>query len=507
MFLARDIGASAPGPTDDFWYMPLSGRSAAGARVTPETSMRLSTVYKCVRVIAETVGMLPCKTYRRLDGGDKELAEQHPLAPLLSGAPNPWQTQMEWRELMQGHAVLRGNGYSRIIYDGAGRVDMFLPMHPDRTQVEAVGEGKPPRYRYTDRQGRESVLVFGEVLHLRGPSSDGYVGMNPIELHREAIGSAIAKRDYGSRYFANDARFPGWIEFSGKFADTTAKRQFRESFQAAQSGANAGKVAVLEHGMKYHELGVKNTDAEYIASSKLSEIDIAGIFRVQPHKIGILDRATWSNIEHQALEFVTDTIMPWAVRWEQALQLYLDFGDGFFPELLLDMLLRGDTKTRYEAYGKGIQDGWLTRNEARRRENLNRIEGLDKPLEPLNMAPAGSRRASQERGEPPDARQRLSAERSYLIERAAAERVARKERAALERMGAGVTADMLGDFYTGHVGFVADVMAVSREAADEYCAGSLKRLLELHAAGTLGQLLLADWTDRQVAALLRLGDH
>lgn len=508
MFLLHDIGASGRSASDDFWYMPVGTLSAAGKRVTPETAMRLSTVYKCVRVIAETVGMLPMLVYQRLADGGKERASEHPLAALLHDAPNPWQTAMQWREMMQGHATLRGAGYSRIVYSGAGRVDMLVPMHPDRVTVEVVRPDRPPRFRYQRPEGGEEVLVWGEVLYLAGMSSDGFRALSPIEMTRETLGAAMSTREYGARFFANDARAPGWIEVPGKFADETAARKFRESYQMAQTGPNKGKTPVFDRGMKYHELTVKNNEAEFVATHKLQDTDIAGIFRVPPHKIGILDQAKWANIEQQALEFVTDCIMPWAVRWEQCLLRDLEFGEGYFPELLLDMLLRGDTKSRYEAYGKGIQDGWLLRNEARAKENLNPLPGLDTPLEPMNMAPAGSRRAQQERGQPPDAQQRLGAERAFLIQQAAAARVVRKEVAALQK--ATVAADVdaaLAEMFAEHQRFVAEVMGASTAEAEAYCAAGYARALNLHLAKQLATFSVEQWTDERTAALMRLGEN
>lgn len=498
MFLQRDIGA-ARGAGDDFWYSDVTSSSAAGVRVNATSAMQLSTVYKCVRAIAETVGMLPLPVYRRLPRG-KERAADHPLAALLNDAPNPWQTSMQWRELMQGHASLLGNGFSEIIYSGSGRVDMLLPLHPQRTTVEVTDRGMP-RYRTRDDKGVERVLVFGQVLHLTGFGTDPYQGINPIEAERESIGAGISSRDYGSRYFRNGARPPMWVKMpaGAKFASEEARTNFVNQFNAAYGGGNAGRVPVMDQGMELMALSINNADAQWLESRKYSDIDICGLWRVPPHKVGILDRATWSNIEHQAQEWVTDCIYPAVRRWEQMLMRDLDFGAGYFPEHLLDAVLRADTKTRYEAYGKAIQDGWMTRNEVRERENLNALEDLDTPLQPLNMEPAGSRRADIERGIQP------GAERQDRMATAAAERVARKE-------VAGITAALrkespaaaLAEFFAGHARFVADVMAISERAALEYCESSLLEATLMHDRGVLSSLSSSDWTDRQVAALLRL---
>jgi hypothetical protein len=213
------------------------------------------------------------------------------------------------------------------------------------------------------------------------------MGISPIELARENLGTALAAQGYGARFFANDAKpTGGWIEFPGSFKDSEAKKVFRESYQQAQSGSNRGKVLVLENGMKFHEVGVTNKDAQFLELRKFQITDVARLFRVPPHMIADLDRATFSNIEQQSLEFVMHTMTPWAERWEASIQseLLLE-SDDIEIEFDFANLMRGDASSRSSYYQSGIQNGWLTRNEARIAENLNPIDGLDQPLRPLNM--------------------------------------------------------------------------------------------------------------------------
>lgn len=493
MFLAGPI-AQQRNAADDFWYAPASHAGAGGAIVTSDTAMRLSTVYKCVRAIAETRGMLPVHIYRRLARG-KERAPDHPLVDLLQKQPNPWQTAMQWAELMQGHASLLGNAYSEIVYSGAGRVDMLLPLNPQRTRVEVLPNGMP-RYRTQDAAGRERVLVFGQVFHLMGFSTDGYCGMNPVEAEREAIGSAMTARDFGSAYFGNSARPPMWIEHPGKFASKEAKEQFIASFRRAYAGHRNGTVPVMDEGLKLHALSLSPQDSQWMEARKYHDVDICGLWRVPPHKIGIYDQMKWANVEQADLEWVSGCILPWARRWEQALQMFLEFGDEYFPEILIDALLRGDTKTRYEAYGKGIQDGWLTRNEARERENLNAVDGLDDPLEPLNMAPAGSRAADSARGVQP------SGQRAAAILHASAQRVARKEGSILTRWArAGAEPQELAAAFEGHARFVAEVMAIEQDVAEAHVEQTLADAPRWAAAPTP----IADIETTQTARLMRLG--
>jgi HK97 family phage portal protein len=389
-FFDRLRGPNASGgdrsPWGDFFFEPVSARTSSGMRVSPDSALRLAAVYACVRVLSESMASLPLVIYQRRADGGKDKVTDHWLYRLLAKRPNRFQNPFEWREMLQGHLALRGNAYNQIITNAKGEVVELMPLHPDRIRLELLPSGEY-RYRFTDRFGTESILPRGEVWHLRGLSSDGLMGMSPIELARENLGMALAAQDYGARFFANDAKpTGGWIEFPGSFKDSEAKKVFRESYQQAQSGANRGKVLVLENGMKFHEVGVTNKDAQFLELRKFQITDVARLFRVPPHMIGDLDRATFSNIEQQSLEFVMHTMTPWAERWEASIEseLLLE-GDDIEVEFDFANLMRGDAASRASYYQSGIQNGWLTRNEARIAENLNPLEGLDEPLRPLNM--------------------------------------------------------------------------------------------------------------------------
>ena len=355
-------------------------------RVSPDSALRVAAVYACVRILAETMASLPLVVYQRRADGGKDKVTDHWLYRLMAKRPNRFQNPFEWREMLQGHLALRGNAYNQIITNPRGEIIELMPIHPDRVKIELLPSGEY-RYRVTDRAGTEVIMPRGDVWHLRGLSSDGLMGMSPIELARENLGMALAAQDYGARFFANDAKpTGGWIEFPGTFKDNEAKKVFRESYQQAQSGANRGKVLVLENGMKFHEVGVTNKDAQFLELRKFQITDIARLFRVPPHMIADLERATFSNIEQQSLEFVMHTMTPWAERWEASIEseLLLE-GDDIEIEFDFANLMRGDAASRSSYYQSGIQNGWLTRNEARIAENLNPIDGLDQPLRPLNM--------------------------------------------------------------------------------------------------------------------------
>ena len=255
MLLSHDI-RSEHGPGDDFWYQPI-GSVVNGVRITPDSALRVSTLYACVKVLAETIAQLPLIIYARQDDDGKERAVNHPLYNLLRRKPNRWQTGFEWREMMQGHVTIRGNAYSEIIYAPNGRVLELVPLHPDRVKVEVSQDGNSFRYIYTEKQGVERIILRSEMFHLRGLSSDGIIGLNPIEMESQSIGLALAAQDYGKRFFENDATPRGWIEVPTHFQDDETRRKFKQSWQESQTGPNRHSTAMLEKGCSITRLDLK----------------------------------------------------------------------------------------------------------------------------------------------------------------------------------------------------------------------------------------------------------
>jgi HK97 family phage portal protein len=378
--------------------------------------------------------------------------------------------------MMQSHLAMRGNGYNLIQSNASGEIVSLVPQHPDLVTVELTDAGAY-RYRIKQRDGSENVYSRAEVFHLRGLSSNGVIGMSPIELARESIGLGMAAQTFGSRFFANDARpLGGWIEYSGKFKDKDARLGFKESWQAMQGGSNRGKTAVLDDGMKFHEIGLNNRDSQFLEVRQFQVPDICRFFGVPPHMVGDLSRATFSNIEQQSIEFVTYTMTPWAERWEAAIEAELIYEDEDL-EVEFDFagLLRGDSGSRAEYYASGILNGWLTRNEARVAENLDPIDGLSKPLVPLNMAeegaaaPAGNTIPGPADDAPMDD-QAAADPRLFALATAAAERVARREtELVMKALQAHNWPAAVREVYEKHARFVADVLHVDLAVAQAYC--------------------------------------
>lgn len=390
--LQAAAGVDSRGPTSDFWFTPLGSRTASGMRVTPKDAMALTAVYSCVKVLAESFAVMPFQLFRNdLNGRTRTEDRNHWLYRLFARRPNRFQNPFEWRLMLAGHFSLRGNAFCQIGANSRGEITELLPLHPDRMAVEMVGDGSDYRYVYTDQNGKSYYYTRGEIWHLRGLSDDGIMGMSPIDVARESIGEALAMQSYSSRFFGNDARPPGWIENPHKWKDDETKRKWRDSWQKLHSGPNRGKVAVLEGGMKYHELGLKNTDTQFIEGRSLKVADIARIFRVPLHMIGDLTRSTNNNIEHQGIEFWTGVMLPNTEAWEASIEYQLlgqglpGADDSLEPEFNMDRMMRGDSAARSAYYASRTQWGSMTPNQVREREGDQPLPWLDYTMRPVNM--------------------------------------------------------------------------------------------------------------------------
>lgn len=359
--------------------------------VTAEDALKVGAVYACVRVIAETVATLPCILYKRLPGGGKERATDHPLYQVLHDKPNDWQDSTQFFEMATGHVVLRGNAY--IYFEVGAKGVQLIPLHPARVMVQTAKSGRYKYYKYFDGE-KYYELKPDSVLHVFGLSSDGYRGLSPIDLAMKTVNLASRQEGYADKMFVNSAMPSGVLKHPGELGDVAYKRLKTEFDKNYAGTSNAGKTMLLEEGMEWQQLGLTNEQAQFIQGREFSKSDIAMWFRVPPHKIGDLRRATFSNIEHQALEFVTDTIRPWLVRWEKAMMNILftpEERKEYVIEFLADAILRGDIKTRYEAYAIGRNNSFLNADEIRERENMNPIpDGKGKIyIQQVNTAPVG----------------------------------------------------------------------------------------------------------------------
>ena len=359
------------GSTYSFFF----GGTASGKTVNERTAMQTTAVYACVRILAETIASLPLNIYRSTGNG-KEKAIDHQLYYLLHDEPNPEMTSFVFRETLMSHLLLWGNAYAQIIRDGRGKVLALYPLLPDRMTVDRTTEGQL-YFEYRKDTGYV-ILRPEDILHIPGLGFDGLVGYSPIAMAKNAIGMAIATEEYGGKFFANGASPGGVLEHPGVVKDPA---RIRESWNAVYQGSsNAHRIAVLEEGMKFQSIGIPPEQAQFLETRKFQTEEICRIFRVPPHLVANLDKATFSNIEHQSISFVVHTIRPWLVRLEQGMNKALltpSEKGQYFVGFVVDGLLRGDYASRMQGYAIGIQNGFLSPNDVRTLENMNTIEHGD----------------------------------------------------------------------------------------------------------------------------------
>jgi HK97 family phage portal protein len=346
--------------------------SNSGITVNEETALKISTVYACVKVISETVASLPLNLLKEESNGDSSKAKQHPLHGVLHDTPNTEMSSFTFRELMMTNLLLWGNAYALIKRDKDGHTTELHPLKSKNMAVERNTNGSIV-YKYTTDTVTKTYTAR-QVLHIPAFSFDGIVGVSPITYAREAMGLALATEEFGARWFGNGARPGGILEHPGVVKDP---ERLRESWNKVYQGIkNSHKVAVLEEGMKYHQIGMSPEDSQFLQTRQFQISEICRIFRVPPHMVGDLTRSTFSNIEHQSIDFVVHTIRPWLVRWEQAIQRSL-LGDTertiYFAKFKVDGLLRGDFNSRMQGYATARQNGWMSANEIRDLEDMNKI--------------------------------------------------------------------------------------------------------------------------------------
>ncbi len=357
----------------------VGGAASSGVTVNQSTALQYSALWAAVRVISETVASLPFQVHRETEEG-KDKATSHPVYDLLQSQPNPSMTAIVFREIMTGHLLTWGNAYCRITRNNAGQVQALFPMLPESVSVFAKGN----RLFYLHKiDGKEFQLSSADVLHLVGFGYDGCKGYSPIAYQKNSIGMGIAAEQYGAEFFGNGAVFSGAIKHPATLS-TDAHDRLAKSIKDKKKHS----TLILEEGMDFKEMSIPPEDAQFIETRKFQATDIARLYRLPPHKIQILDNATFSNIEHQSIEFVTDAIRPYLIRWEQEGNRKLftrSERQSLFLKHNIEGILRGDTKSRYDSYAIGRNWGWLSVNDIRELEDMNRVEGGDVYLQPLNM--------------------------------------------------------------------------------------------------------------------------
>ena len=412
LFKSRDKPQNRTPGSSFAFYM---GGSSSGKFVNERSAMQMTAVYACVRILSEAIAGLPLHLYRYKEDGGKEKAIDHPLYLLLHDEPNSEMSSFVFRETLMTHLLLYGNAYAQIIRNGKGEIIGLYPLMANKMTVNRDEKGQL-YYQYTRSQdeahtskGETVVLMPSDVLHIPGLGFDGLVGYSPIAMAKNAIGLAIATEEYGSKFFANGAQPSGVLEHPGTIKDP---QRVRDSWMSQFGGSgNSNKIAVLEEGLKYTPISISPEQAQFLETRKFQINEIARIFRVPPHMVGDLEKSSFSNIEQQSLEFVKYTLDPWVVRWEQSIQRTLftpEEKKTYFVKFNVEGLLRGDYASRMNGYATARQNGWMSANDIRELENLDRIpaeDGGDLYLVNGNLCPlsmAGAAYNSQGKEENPD---------------------------------------------------------------------------------------------------------
>ena len=358
--------------------------TAAGEDVDERSALAFAAVYAAVRVLAETIASIPVMVYKRLPGGGKEPAPDHPAYRVLHDEANEETSAVIWRETLQGHLGTYGNAYAEIQRTRRGSIAALWQLAPDR--VTPKRENKKLFYEYTSPEGGRQTLPPERVFHVPGLGFDGLVGYSPIGLMRESIGLGLGAQRFASETFANDGRPSGTLEHPGTLSDPAQERWKKAADKRAAHGGRH-KLLILEEGMKFAATGMKPEDVQMILTRRFQVEDVARAYRIAPHLLQDLTHGTFSNIEELGREFITFTMLPWFRRWEAEFNRKVIRDPKYFAEFNIEGFLRGDVQKRYAAYAIGRQWGFLSANDIRQRENWNPIEGGDVYLSPLNMVP------------------------------------------------------------------------------------------------------------------------
>lgn len=363
-----------------------------------KNALKEATVFACIRILADAVGKLPIKTYRNQDG--KQSATDHYLSPLLKLRPNPWMSSRDFFKCLEVQRNIHGNSYSwmeiETIGRNAGKITGLYPLDSDSVEIWIDDVGLLPGrgklwYIYTDKKGTKYRIQPDEMLHFKGLSLDGIVGLTPLKQLRNTIENAGAASQYLNNSFKTGLQTKGIIHYVGDLSPE-AQKTFREKFESMASGLkNANRVSLLPIGYQFQPLSLTMADAQFLQNTQLTIKQIAAAFGVKNHQLNDLDRATHTNISEQQREFYIDTLMDILTGYEQELTYKLftqkELDEGYYVKFNVNAILRADPKTRYEGYRIAIQSGFLTPNEVRALEELEAKEGGDRLLINGNMMP------------------------------------------------------------------------------------------------------------------------
>lgn len=378
-------------PADDRWFGVGGHRSEINVNVTVKRARQVPVIRSCLKLLADSVAGLEFGVLHRRGDGKVARAATHPIARLLAN-PNDRFTSFDFLYSMVDDLCAHGDFYALMQFTAAGVTQSLHRLEPDRVIVEETIDGTK-RFKFVDRLGTEHIYLEDEVWHIPlPPLTDNLRGTSTIlDDGREAVAVAIALQRYSNILFTNDATPPYALSIEGNFKDDTSRKNMLGAIRKWMTGKNRHIPGLFEYGMKPHRMGLTAEEAQFLETRKELWLDLARLWRVPPHKVGLLDKATFSNIEHQSLEFVMDTLRPILELIERSVNKFLIGDSNFYFEFNVESLLRGDIKSRYEAYAIGRQWGWLSVNDILEQEKRNGIGPAgDRYIEPLNMVPVGT---------------------------------------------------------------------------------------------------------------------
>lgn len=383
---------------NDRRLLEMLGIEADEINLKGKNALKEATVFACIRILADSIGKLPIKVYKNKDG--RQSVADHYLTPLLKIRPNPWMTARDFFKALEVQRNLYGNSYAWIEFAtvgrNAGKVTGIYPLDSSKIQIYVDDIGLLPHkgklwYIYTDNKGIQHRIDSDEMLHFKGLTSDGIIGMTPLERLKSTVENAGAASQYLNNSFKTGLQTKGIIHYVGDL-NPEAQRVFREKFEQMASGLkNANRVSLLPIGYQFQPLSLTMADAQLIENTQLTVKQIAAAFGVKNHQLNDLDRATHTNVEHQQREFYVDTLMDILTGYEQELTYKLfterELKECYYLKFNVNAILRADPKTRYEGYRIAIQSGFLTANEVRALEEMEAKEGGDRLLINGNMMP------------------------------------------------------------------------------------------------------------------------
>jgi len=370
-----------------------------GATVNKTTALKYTPFWSAVRIISGTLAALPFIVYQRLDAGGKKRLFKHPIYKLLHDRPNPYVDAVTFLETRMAHVLTYGNGYAEIQRNGAGKPVALWPLLPDRT-VRKIDKNYVPYYEITLPNNEKTILADENVLHIKGLGFDGYTGYDVVSYHKMAIAYGMAVKEYGARFFGNNASPGGAVKVPNEMSESAYSR-FKQSWNDAHKGLKEShRIALLEEGAEFQKIGVDPEQAQALEVQKWTVDDCSRIFQIPPHMLGSMEYSKYNNVEQLELEFYKRTMLYWFRKWEQecGYKLFTPGEQGkYFAEILVDAILRADMKTRYECYKIGIDSGFLMPDEPREKENLNPLPGGigQKIRLPLNIALSGNKKPNE----------------------------------------------------------------------------------------------------------------